>query len=171
MESVIAMETDKIHIKNLEVFGRHGVFPEENRLGQKFIINAVLYVSTREAGLRDDLTKSVHYGEVSHFMTNYMTEHTFQLIEAAAEQMARAVLLRFPRMQAITLEILKPWAPIGLPLEAVSVEITRSWHLAYIAVGSNLGDREKYIRQGIESLDRREDCIVQIGRASCRERV
>ena len=25
---------DKIHIRNLEVFGKHGVFPEENRLGQ-----------------------------------------------------------------------------------------------------------------------------------------
>ena len=41
------------------------------------------------------------------------------------------------------------------------MEITRSWHLAYIALGSNLGDREKYIRQGAESLDRREDCVVQ----------
>ena len=49
---------DRIKIKNLEVFGRHGVFPEENRLGQKFIINAILYVPTRKAGLRDDLTKS-----------------------------------------------------------------------------------------------------------------
>ena len=41
---------DKIHIKNLEVFGNHGVFPEENKLGQKFLVNAVLYTSTREAG-------------------------------------------------------------------------------------------------------------------------
>lgn len=152
---------DKIYIKNLEVFGRHGVFPEENRLGQKFVINATLYVSTRDAGLKDDLTKSIHYGEVSHFMTQYMMEHTFQLIEAAAEQMACAVLLYFPRMQAITLEILKPWAPIGLPLESVSVEITRSWHRAYIAVGSNLGDKEQYIRQGIKSLDGRKDCILE----------
>lgn len=154
-------ELDKIYIKNLEVFGRHGVFPEENRLGQKFVINAILYVSTRDAGLKDDLIKSIHYGEVSHFMTQYMMEHTFQLIEAAAEQMACAVLLHFPRMQAITLEILKPWAPIGLPLESVSVEITRSWHRAYIAVGSNLGDKEQYIRQGIKSLDSRKDCILE----------
>ncbi len=154
-------ELDQIHIRNLEVFGRHGVFPEENRLGQKFIINATLYITTREAGLKDDLTKSVHYGEVSHFMTSYMTEHTFGLIETAAEQMARAVLLHFPAMQRITLEILKPWAPIGLPLEAVSVEITRGWHRSYVAVGSNLGDREAYIRQGIASLDSREDCVVE----------
>lgn len=154
-------ELDKIHIKNLEVFGRHGLFPEENRLGQKFIINAVLYISTREAGLKDDLTKSVHYGEVSHFLTDYMTKHTFGLIEAVAEQMARAALLQFPAIQQITLEILKPWAPIGLPLESVSVEITRGWHRAYIAVGSNLGDKEAYIRQGIQVLNENEDCVVE----------
>lgn len=154
-------ELDRIHIKNLEVFGRHGVFPEENRLGQKFIINAILYISTRDAGLKDDLTNSIHYGEVSHFLTNYMTEHTFNLIEAAAEQMARAALLRFPAMQKISLEISKPWAPIGLPLEAVSVEITRGWHRAYIAVGSNLGDREEYIRQGIKTLNDKEDCVIE----------
>lgn len=154
-------ELDKIHIKNLEVFGRHGLFPEENRLGQKFIINAVLYISTREAGLKDDLTESVHYGEVSHFLTDYMTKHTFGLIEAVAEQMARAALLQFPAIQQITLEILKPWAPIGLPLESVSVEITRGWHRAYIAVGSNLGDKEAYIRQGIQVLNENEDCVVE----------
>lgn len=152
---------DQIHIRNLEVFGRHGVFPEENRLGQKFIINATLYIPIREAGLRDDLTKSVHYGEVSHFMAGYMTEHTFGLIEAVAEQMARAVLLHFPAIQRITLEILKPWAPIGLSLDAVSVEITRGWHRSYVAVGSNLGDREAYIRQGIASINCREDCVVE----------
>ena len=92
---------DKIHIRNLEVFGKHGVFPEENRLGQKFEVDADLYTSTREAGLKDDLTKSIHYGEVSHFIASFMTEHTFQLIEAAAEQMAEALLLQFPSMENI----------------------------------------------------------------------
>ena len=96
---------DKIQIKNLEVFARHGVLPEENRLGQKFQVNATLYLSTREAGLKDDLKKTIHYGEVSRFITNYMTGHTFRLIEAAAEQMARAILLEFPAMEKIRLEI------------------------------------------------------------------
>lgn len=154
-------ELDQIYIKNLEVFGRHGVFPEENKLGQKFLINAVLYIYTREAGLKDDLTKSIHYGEVSHFMAKYMVEHTFQLIETAAEQLARAVLLQFPAMEKITIEIAKPWAPIGLPLESVSVRITRAWHCAYIAVGSNLGDREVYIQNGIAALCANEDCVVE----------
>ena len=152
---------DKIHIKNLEVFGKHGVFPEENKLGQKFLINAVLYTSTREAGKTDDLTKSIHYVEVSHVMTKYMMEHTFQLIESAAEQMAKALLLQFEHLEWIDLEIQKPWAPIGLPLESVSVEISRGWHRAFIATGSNLGERGAYIRQGIEALKACEECVVE----------
>ena len=46
---------DEIHVEDLEVFARHGVFPEENRLGQKFVISLVLYVDTRPAGIADCL--------------------------------------------------------------------------------------------------------------------
>lgn len=152
---------DKIFIKNLEVFGKHGVLPEENRLGQKFLINAILYISTREAGLKDDLTKSIHYGEVSHFISSFMTKYTFQLIETVAEQMARAILLEFPSMEKIRLEILKPWAPIGLPLESVSIEIERGWHQVFVAIGSNLGDRKKFLDEGINALKENKDCIVE----------
>ena len=40
---------DKITIQKLEVFAHHGVFPEENVLGQKFVFNLTLYLSTRKA--------------------------------------------------------------------------------------------------------------------------
>ena len=108
---------DEIHVEDLEVFARHGVFPEENRLGQKFVISLVLYVDTRPAGIADCLEKSVHYGEVSAFLTDYMHEHTFQLIETAAEHMAEEVLLHYPLVKGLTLELKKPWAPVGLPLK------------------------------------------------------
>ena len=32
---------DKIIIENLELFANHGVFPEETKLGQKFLINFI----------------------------------------------------------------------------------------------------------------------------------
>ena len=43
---------DQITIKNLEVYANHGVFPEEQKLGQKFIVSAILYTDTRIAGKR-----------------------------------------------------------------------------------------------------------------------
>ena len=55
---------DRIKIQELEVFANHGVYPEENALGQKFVISADLYTDTRPAGKSDDLEQSVNYGEV-----------------------------------------------------------------------------------------------------------
>ena len=78
---------DKIKIKDLEVFANHGVFPEENTLGQKFIVSADLYTDTRKAGKTDDLTVSIHYGEVSAFIEVWLKKHTYKLLESAAENL------------------------------------------------------------------------------------
>lgn len=143
---------DKIKIKNLEVFAKHGVFPEENKLGQKFLVSAVLYTDTRKAGMTDELAASIHYGEVSQFIDTYMKEHTFRLIERAAEGLAEELLLHTPHLEKIQIEVKKPWAPIGLPLEAVSVEIERQWHTVYIALGSNMGDKLTYLEYAAEKI-------------------
>lgn len=143
---------DEIRIQNLEVYAYHGVYPEETKAGQAFYVNAVLYTDTGKAGTLDDLTLSTNYGEVCCFITKWMQEHTYQLIESVAENVAREVLLQFPLVNKISLEICKPHAPIGLPFETVSVKIERGWHTVYLAVGSNLGDKQAYISQGIQAL-------------------
>lgn len=152
---------DKITIDKLEVFANHGVYPEENVLGQKFIISVILYTSTRKAGVTDELSFSVNYGEVSHFIRKYMTEHTWKLLECAAEHLAQAILLEYPLVKKLDLEIQKPWAPIGLPLNTVSVKITRGWHTAYIALGSNIGDKKAYLDMAVKHLNERKDCQVK----------
>lgn len=152
---------DEIHIENLEFFANHGVFPEETALGQKFIVSMTLYTDTRRAGRSDELTHSTHYGEVSQFVVRFLKEHTYKLIEAAAEHAAGAVLQEYPLVSGITLELKKPWAPVALPLDTVSVKITRFWHTAYIALGSNLGDKQAYLDGAVDALGRTEGCRVE----------
>ena len=151
---------DKITIEDLEIFANHGVFPEENKLGQKFMVSAILYTNTLRAGRTDELAASIDYGAVSHFITSYMQKHTFKLLEAAAEHLAEELLRSIAHLEAVTLEIKKPWAPVGLPLKTVSVKITRGWHTAYIALGSNLGDKKAYLDMAVEELDKTEGCQV-----------
>ena len=153
---------DKIQIRGLEIFANHGVFPEENVLGQKFVISASLYTDTRKAGLTDELTASIHYGEVSQMITEYTKNHTFKLLEALAENLCQMLLEKVPLLQKITLRVEKPWAPVGLPLDTVAVEITRSWHTAYVAFGSNLGDKKKYLDNGIQALKDTPHCQVEM---------
>ena len=152
---------DKIEIKNLEIFANHGVFPEENVLGQKFVISATLYTDTRKAGLTDELTASIHYGEVSHMITKFTKEHTYKLLEALAENLCQMLLQELPLLKMITLRVEKPWAPVALPLETVAVEITRGWHTAYVAFGSNLGDKKKFLDDGIQRLRTTPSCEVE----------
>lgn len=152
---------DEIRITNLEVFAFHGVYPEENKKGQFFYVNAVLHTDTRAAGLADDLKLSTNYGDVCHFITRYMQEHTYKLIEAVAEGLATELLLNYNLIKYVSLEIRKPNAPIGLPFESVSVSVNRGWHRAYLAVGSNMGDRAAYINQGIEALHKHPSIVVE----------
>lgn len=116
---------DEIHIVDLEVFANHGVFPEENALGQKFIVNLVLRGDFSAACKSDALDDSVDYGAVCHLVDVTLRASTFKLIERAAQAVADAVLDRFPLVQEIDIELKKPWAPIGLPVAYASVKITR----------------------------------------------
>ena len=152
---------DIITITQLKIFAHHGVLPEETRDGQDFYVNAKLYLDTRAAGQSDELTKSVHYGEVCALITEYMQKNTFQLLEAVAENTVTEVLNAFPLLKGMEFEICKPHAPIPLPFGNVSVTIKRMWHRAYIALGSNLGDKEGYIREAVEKLNNHHKCRVK----------
>lgn len=154
------IKMDQIKIEELEVFAYHGVYPEENEKGQHFYVNATLYTECRAAGKADELELSTHYGEVCRFLHAFLTEHTYKLLETAAEQAADALLLQFPKVRALDLEIRKPEAPIPFPFASVSVKITRGWKRAYLACGSNMGDRKAYLDGAVEALRADVHCRV-----------
>ncbi len=149
---------DEIRIENLEIFAHHGVFPDEKVQGQKFYVNTVLYCDLRPAGLKDDLTLSTHYGEVSLYIQKLLTEQTYDLIEAAAEMTAKRLLLQYPHIRALDLELRKPEAPIPMKFSSVSVKIHRRWHTAFIALGSNMGNSSAYIEDAVQVLKEDENC-------------
>ena len=151
---------DKICIKNLEVFSHHGVYPEERALGQKFVVSAELFLDLRCAGKSDELDDSFDYGKACYIIKNYIEKKSFRLIEAVAEGLAEKLLAEHPALQSVKLEIKKPWAPVAMHLETVSVEIERRRHMAYIALGSNMGDRDGYLRFAVSELKKADGCRV-----------
>lgn len=116
---------DEIRIVDLEVFARHGVFPEENALGQKFLVSCTMHLDLTQACESDAMDDSVDYGSVCQLIDATMRENIFFLIERAAQAVADAVLAANPAVQKVDVEVKKPWAPIGLPLAYASVKITR----------------------------------------------
>lgn len=143
---------DEIRIDKLEVYAYHGVYPEERKRGQIFLVSAVLYTDTRRAGTEDKIERSTDYGDVSIFIEKWLKKNTCYTLEAVAEKLAEDILLKYDLICSLDLEIYKPEAPISLPFKCVSVKISRRWHKAYLSVGSNMGNREKYIEDGIQAL-------------------
>lgn len=151
---------DKIHIKDLEIIGFHGAIPEEKVLGQKFVLSFELDVDLRQAGKNDDLTKTVHYGELAQKVEEEFSKTSYDLIEKAAEEICEFVLLNYPLVKKVKLLLKKPWAPTRKHVEYVAVEIERKWNKVYIAAGSNLGDKEETLKEAIYIIDKRKDCVV-----------
>lgn len=150
--------TDRIVINDLEVFCHHGVLKEENVLGQKFLVSVVLETNLRKAGISDALQLSINYAEVCRVIHDFLQEHTFKLIESAAENLALILLATYDTLQGVKITIKKPWAPIGLPLDYVAVEIERRWHRAYIALGSNMGDKLMYLENAVKAVESDVNC-------------
>lgn len=151
---------DKIYINNLEFIGFHGVFPEEKKLGQKFLVSLELTVDTREAGKTGDLTKSVHYGLVAQDVEKLFLEKSIDLIETCAENIAEMVLKKYELVKEIKVVVKKPWAPLQMHFENVAVEITRKWHRVYLSLGSNIGDKRKNLLEAIRKIGELENTEV-----------
>lgn len=151
---------DKIYINNLEFIGFHGVFPEEKKLGQKFLVSLELIVDTREAGKTGDLTKSVHYGLVAQDVERVFLEKSIDLIETCAENIAEMVLKKYELVKEIKVIVKKPWAPLQMHFENVAVEISRKWHKVYLSLGSNMGDKRENLLEAIKRVGELENTEV-----------
>ncbi len=151
---------DTISIRDIEVFAYHGVMKEENALGQKFLITVKLYFSAREAGITDELDKSVDYARVCRDIKEFAENNTFKLIETLAEGIARLILSGYDIIDEVEVEVKKPWAPVQIPVDTVSVSIRRSRHDVYLSIGSNLGDKKEHLDLAVRRLGESADVQV-----------
>jgi 7,8-dihydroneopterin aldolase/epimerase/oxygenase len=118
--------SDRIILKGLQVFARHGVLPEENRLGQRFAVDVTAFLDLRPAGESDDYNRTVCYDNLTKLVLETVTVKRFYLIEAAAESVAQALLAAFPAIERVVIEVRKPAAAIDAVFDHVGVVIDRS---------------------------------------------
>ncbi len=151
----------QIRIQNLELFARHGVLNEEKTLGQKFIISATITTSFDMAVATDDIVNGVNYAKVCDFLYAFNQNNTFKLIETAADTMAIELLKEFELIDAVEIEIKKPNPPIHMHFDYVSAKVERKRHRAYIALGSNMGNKENYLKSALDAVSDNDCCTVK----------
>lgn len=143
---------EEIFIKQLKVFGHHGVYQHEKEEGQFFFVNALFETSFLEAAEADRLEKTTDYGNLCLFIKKFFDEKAFDLLETAANHLAISLLYSFPGVQKVQLSICKPDAPVPMEFEGLGVCVTKEWTTAAIGLGSNIGDRRMFLNQALEKL-------------------
>ncbi|HJQ02855.1 MAG TPA: dihydroneopterin aldolase [Jatrophihabitans sp.] len=119
------MSDDRIVLTGLTVRGRHGVFDFERRDGQDFVVDVELELDLATAAASDELTDTVHYGELAEALAAVIGGEPVNLLETLAERLA-AVCLADHRVSAATVSVHKPQAPIPLSFADVAVTIRRT---------------------------------------------
>ncbi|MGM0818902.1 MAG: dihydroneopterin aldolase [Actinomycetota bacterium] len=117
--------TDRIEIRGLRAFGRHGVLASEQTRGQEFVVDVWLDVDLATAAATDDLAETVDYGTLADDLAEAVAATRFDLIEALAGHLAERCLAE-ARVEGVRVRVAKPDAPVRVALDEVAVELERS---------------------------------------------
>ncbi|GAB97989.1 dihydroneopterin aldolase/2-amino-4-hydroxy-6-hydroxymethyldihydropteridine diphosphokinase [Kineosphaera limosa] len=129
---------DSILVRGVSAHGRHGVLPHEKQYPQPFVVDADLELDLRWAGATDALADSVSYAVVAEQIRARLTGASVDLIERLADLIARDCLAQ-ELVEAVTVTVHKPAAPVGLEFGDVAVRVRRGQaRLAVVALGGNL---------------------------------
>ena len=118
------MNTDRILIKHMVFFGRHGAYAVEREQGQRFVVDLALGVDLGPAGSSDRLEDTVNYAHIFDVVREVVEGPPCNLLEAVAQRIAEAVLAE-DRVQWCRVRLAKPSVAIRGAPAGVAVRITR----------------------------------------------
>ncbi len=158
-------ESDLIILKDFEVVATHGVNAEEKINAQRFLFTVEMECSINEAGINDDLEKTVSYAIAKKMIKKFVEENCFNLIETLAVGISELLLKNLTLLTGVTVTVKKPDAPMSGKFDYVAVSIRRQWNEVYLSLGSNLDNREAYLDFAIKRLsecDKNKDIVESV---------
>lgn len=116
---------DKIILKGISVFGKHGCSEEEREHGQNFKVDVELNLNLEMAGNTDNLSYTVDYSQVLFDIERIVAGTPRNLIETVAEEIAETLLEKYSRVENLKVTLHKPDAPLPIKYSDAAVEIFR----------------------------------------------
>lgn len=116
---------DRIILKDLGFYGYHGVFAEEERLGQRFFIDLEIGLDLSVPARTDRLSTGTSYGDVYDVVKQTFEGERTKLLEALGQNIVDALFAAFPTVEWVIIRIRKPEAPIAMVRGEAAVELHR----------------------------------------------
>lgn len=120
-----AFPGDRIILRDLGFYGFHGLYPEEERLGQRFFIDLECGVDLTAPGETDAIGHTVSYADIYDVVKASFEGRRTKLIEALGQNIVMALFERFEDINWIVIRIRKPEAPIAMVRGEAAIELHR----------------------------------------------
>ncbi len=147
---------DRIELRGLRLLGTHGALPAEETVAQPFEVDLEVFADLSGAGRSDQLAHTADYGALCEAVRTVIEGPHVALLERLAEKVARAVMLAGgPVVCGVGVAVRKLRPPVPFQLLSAGVSVYRSAPAptrAFVALGSNLGDRWANLCQGVAGL-------------------
>jgi len=117
------MTQGRLVLQGLVFHAYHGHCPEEAVLGGRFVVDVEMRLSLAE--IQDDLSRTVDYAQVYERVRQEVTGQRRRLVETLADQIAERLWQSYPQLEALTVRVHKPHAPLPGLFEDVYVEVDR----------------------------------------------
>ena len=102
---------DKITLTDIQAYGYHGVYPEENEKGQEYRITLTLSLDTTKAQASDNLEDTVDYASVVDHIVSEVQNTRFKLLERLGNHLVTHLFKHFTDIQSMELNLIKPQPP------------------------------------------------------------
>lgn len=121
------IEAMKITLHEMRFYAYHGVFAQEQRVGNHFIVELTFWADIAESLHRDELEETISYADVYEVIKTEMAIPS-RLLEHVVGRIGERLFATFPRMQRIALTLSKcnPPFPGEVHSAAVTLEACRS---------------------------------------------
>lgn len=114
--------SSKIYLRNVRFHAFHGVLPQEEIVGNDYLVNLVLDHDFSSAMQTDDLQGTLNYAEVYQKVREEMAVPS-KLLEHVAGRIAHRLFSDFPEIQKLQLSITKVNPPMGADSDGAGVEV------------------------------------------------
>lgn len=117
-------KADILIVKGATFWAKHGYYQEENKFGQRFIVDVEVNVDMKKQCETDELDKGYSYVTIYNIIKKVIVGEHHKLLQRIAQRIADEIIKSYPVNQ-VKVIVKKPHVAIGGIVDYAAVQIVR----------------------------------------------
>lgn len=118
------MRKARYHIHDLAIHAYVGLYEEEKRTGNDFLVDISYSAEYEKAAATDDIADAVNYGDMCAEVERIFHATRCNLLEQMAQKTVDLLMEKFPGISDLSVTVTKLNPPVSQPVKGISITVT-----------------------------------------------